>query len=750
MKLQFSSIHKDNRFDIAFSNLDESNGVLEFKRQRFATGGMVVLYAPNGTGKTSFSNVLKAEDTSEDTSFSAIDENGNEIIPESKAFHVIADQISRNIIKGDESQYLVGRDIRREYELKKRVNAGFNQAFQLELPRIYKEKYNVTTVNALLLSQIERENPRGYIYIKSIVNKSSRGKDINRSEFIEYITNLNLVEELALDEEKLQYVIKDFSKAKIIDALLCLNLKDVVPNENVSFIEQHDDAIRFLDKYKHLDCCIVCDNHDFNGDELLSNKISNRRQIYDGLSQVTKTVLDKIVLDESLENNDPFNIKRIVLNFINGEDALQINELKNELKTYVNKLIILMLNDLKHCFDDTSMFSDFEELTSLQEVEPELDSDDLLYIQKIISENIDREIYIIRDDGNDRNFKLMLGSNQLLNVERDEMELSTGEQNFISLAFELLLAKNSNAEYIVLDDPISSFDSLYKNKIAFCLVKFLENKKQIILTHNLDLVRLLEVQLNGCYNFYMLNNSEGGRNGFIRVNAEEQKFLINLSELIALLQNKDGILLDNIQNRRLFLISMVPFMRGYAHILRDENDYYGALSNIMHGYGTREINLVPIYNDLFGMVFEGEEIVSVNDILSLNFDNIEIIDSNCYPLLSETLKQTLIYYHLRMLVEKKLMDIFHISVGENEILMLNRIIQSAFRCNDINNAEYRYKRECRAFFTSRKTLLNEFNHFEGNMNIFQPAIDINTNKLHTEIISIKEKLHEIESHYRNV
>ena len=37
------------------------------------------------------------------------------------------------------------------------------------------------------------------------------------------------------------------------------------------------------------------------------------------------------------------------------------------------------------------------------------------------------------------------------------------------------------------------------------------------------------------------------------------------------------------------------------------------------------------------------------------------------------------------------------------------------------------------FFTSRKTLLNEFNHFEGNMNIFQPAIDITETALQKEV-----------------
>ena len=116
------------------------------------------------------------------------------------------------------------------------------------------------------------------------------------------------------------------------------------------------------------------------------------------------------------------------------------------------------------------------------------------------------------------------------------MELSTGEQNFISLAFELLLARHSNKDYIVMDDPISSFDSVYKNKIAFCIIKFLENKKQIILTHNIDLVRLLDVQLNNCFNLYILNNVHNGMNGFISVSEKEKKLLINLHQLILLFQ----------------------------------------------------------------------------------------------------------------------------------------------------------------------------------------------------------------------
>ena len=369
--------------------------------------------------------------------------------------------------------------------------------------------------------------------------------------------------------------------------------------------------------------------------------------------------------------------------------------------------------------------------------------DDNEYVdQNVINENIGKDITIVRDEDNDRNYKLKIGNKDLLGTDRKEMELSTGEQNFISLAFELLLARHSNKNYVVMDDPISSFDSVYKNKIAFCIIKFLENKKQIILTHNTDLVRLLDVQLNNCFNLYILNNVHDGENGFISVSEREKKLLINLHHLVALFQNKDNQLIGTIHNKKQFLMSMIPFIRGYAHICLDSEDYYGKLSDIMHGYGTQSLDIVPIYNKLFGDVFEATEIIGVTDILELDCNSLDILDKELFPLLADTLEQTLIYYHLRMKVEKELVDIF--GLHPDDMTMLNQIIQKAFRCRE-TDPNYEKMREFRVFFTSRKTLLNEFNHFEGNMNIFQPAIDITKSALQKEIREIKEKLVEIKN-----
>mgnify|MGYP000038422796 FL=1 len=189
-------------------------------------------------------------------------------------------------------------------------------------------------------------------------------------------------------------------------------------------------------------------------------------------------------------------------------------------------------------------------------------------------------------------------------------------------------------------------------------------------------------------------------------------------------------------------MSMIPFIRGYAHICLDSEDYYGKLSDIMHGYGTQSLDIVPIYNKLFGDVFEATEIIGVTDILELDCNSLDILDKELFPLLADTLEQTLIYYHLRMKVEKELVDIF--GLHPDDMTMLNQIIQKAFRCRE-TDPNYEKMREFRVFFTSRKTLLNEFNHFEGNMNIFQPAIDITKSALQKEIREIKEKLVEIKN-----
>lgn len=176
------------------------------------------------------------------------------------------------------------------------------------------------------------------------------------------------------------------------------------------------------------------------------------------------------------------------------------------------------------------------------------------------------------------------------------------------------------------------------------------------------------------------------------------------------------------------------------------------ISNLGHQSGALDIAknygiLVSDSKQLIDIICRSKVVRNQKNVISFLEERLTE-DNVTYPLLTDTLRQTLIYYHVRMKVEKKLMEVFHIIAGVNDVLLLNQIIQRAFSCNNPNDSEYEYKRACRVFFTSRKTLLNEFNYFEGNMNIFQPAIDITVTKLQKEIDTIENKLIEIENRYK--
>ena len=79
-----------------------------------------------------------------------------------------------------------------------------------------------------------------------------------------------------------------------------------------------------------------------------------------------------------------------------------------------------------------------------------------------------------------------------------------------------------------------------------------------------------------------------------------------------------------------------------------------------------------------------------------------------------------------------------------ENMSVQQIIMKAFKDKNDDSIEVsKQKIKHRVFFTSRKTLLNEFNHFEGNMNIFQPAIDITDEALEKEREDINKYLCEL-------
>ncbi|MBF1054641.1 MAG: hypothetical protein HXL14_07225 [Parvimonas sp.] len=92
------------------------------------------------------------------------------------------------------------------------------------------------------------------------------------------------------------------------------------------------------------------------------------------------------------------------------------------------------------------------------------------------------------------------------------------------------------------------------------------------------------------------------------------------------------------------------------------------------------------------------------------------------------------------MIEKKLVSKYNIDTeSKGGAKQLGQIISKAFPENSKNSDDIKN----RVFLTTKKTLLNEFNHFEGNMSIFQPAIDITDHMLgkeKTDILAFVNKL----------
>ena len=368
MKIVFSSIKNNDIFETDFEHLSTQNGTIEFKHMQ-SSGGIAVVYAPNGTGKTSLANLLDVEASTEKKSFVASDDQGNAITPETGAFHVIQDQLNRNLIRCKTTDYLIGSKFRREYELRDQINVAFRNAYD-QLSTKYKTEFKVSKVGEYLLSQIQSvqdtTHQTAFPYIRSIVNTRQHGKDIDRNTFVAFIRNDENRPTLSeLDTTKRSFIITDLSKPKIVEKILAIKPDEIIADTSTVLVERHDDAIGILKKYHSLESCIVCDNHSFDGDSLLECKKESRKRIYDNLDRKTKDILDQIVCDNSLISADPFEIKRIVGTFIADGDFTELIHLQQELKTYVDNLGNEMINALLHCFDGTNFFHDFDEHAQL-------------------------------------------------------------------------------------------------------------------------------------------------------------------------------------------------------------------------------------------------------------------------------------------------------------------------------------------------------------------------------------------------
>ena len=174
--VEFYKIKKENIFTDDFENFNKNN------KLAFSNEGIVVVYAANGVGKTSLSKVLNSE---KGTNFKAeydeviSNESSNEL------FYVISDQNSRHIIQGETEEFLLGDNIKEEFDLKKQIDKYMKGIFENKLPKILKETFNISKAKSTLIDFIQDTELKKYI--SDIANNKSKGRKINIEQFAKKI-----------------------------------------------------------------------------------------------------------------------------------------------------------------------------------------------------------------------------------------------------------------------------------------------------------------------------------------------------------------------------------------------------------------------------------------------------------------------------------------------------------------------------------------------------------------------------------
>lgn len=681
-KIIFEKIENEDIFVSDYKNLIKNNEI-DFSRE-----GISVIYGPNGTGKTSLVKALSSEKGTK----VKYTYGGNEYTDGSQ-FFVINDQNNRNIIKGETKDFLLGDDIKKEFELQKYIENEYNRLCT-ESISILKGNYSVSSSSSKSIDCFsEWVNIQNII--KDLMNNRSKGSKTGVDTYISEFERHSQMTTPYYEQDKLDYIISDLSeKNPLIIEIETIDTDKLSNNPHIKEIEENTEAIKILSRFGYKDQCIVCDSDGIDSENLLSKKSKNKENIIKTLDVKTKKIVEKIIANVS--EKDPFRIKDIMLGAIETGNLSDVLLLKKSIKEYKNIFANKAIKELVQLYKASDIKIKNEEYQKMINQKPDIMEEDFLYIEQIISNNMSKKLQIIRDDR--KNIKIVLENKDFLGINREELPLSSGEQNFLSLTFEFLKAKNSDKPIIILDDPISSFDSIYKNKIAYAIVKILQNKKRIILTHNVDLLRLLDGQFKKCFRLFLFNNTENEENGFIALNSDERDMLINLDELLKTFREK---IYEYIKDVELFLISLIPFMRGYSTIINDkiikEN-----LTQLMHGYKTGTVDIAECYIKLFGNmnnIIPNNYKVNVDDILSKTLDGKEIVNKDKYPLLNRTLVHSFTYLFLRLLIEKKLVSKYNIDTeSKSGAKQLGQIISKAFPENSKNSDDIKN----RVFLQQRK------------------------------------------------
>lgn len=631
-----------------------------------------LIYAPNGTMKTSFARTLK--------------DLGNGISPR----NILEDKDPKFTIRVIENGEQVDFD---EAEIKKRIfvieSINDDFSFQNTGPLIsnedfrikYSEITNGINVNKKkFLDKIKSLTgisvPRGkdkYSFIEKTMNS-----DLNNDSyrFLEYLSQIiqNIDIELTIDLDSIKYNdLFDDSILKLLnDEILLENInsftdnlenllsKSKIYNENFN----HNNANELFKSIKKNNLFDVGHSINFNGVR------KNIRSVNE-LKELLNMQLDKIFKDASLKDD----FEKINNKFSNAKTKKfqQIINHHPELIPYLKNISLF-----KQLYWYNVLYSEKELLINIIDEY----NDKKIYLEEIRKEALKEQTnwQEIIEKFNKRfkvpyTLKLENQDDVILNGEipkiayyYDEKEItlkelksiySAGQRRALYLLDVLykieMLKENGKTKLLIFDDIADSFD--YENKYA--IIEYINDLSHdssfrlIVLTHNFDFFRTLKSRLNCKYSYFATRNQYGKI--FLKNNNLESDNNIFL-KLVKRIN-------DNPKLRD--ILSLIPFMRNLYEYSGDD-DKKELLTNILH-YKSSGKHLM--FNSL-NEIYEDWNV----DIPHINESVYKLIYSEASDILQENtteiniVNKLILSMAIRLKSEKLMINKLEDSFNESEII----------------------------------------------------------------------------------
>lgn len=658
-------------------NLENCYGIkklqdtIEFTKLNRQTGiqediNACLIYASNGTMKTSFANTFLDIENDRDT-IDRIEPNNNtirEIKIDGKNINKEDILVIQTYVEGydsnNKSKLLASKKLKKEYDDIWNEISKNKDAFLKEIKKISGIN-NINEIEKEIIDVFKENNTEDFLTILEKIKQKYIIEEIEILKNIKYKELVNDDIENVLSQEVVSNALDDYMKKY---------------NEILEQSEIYKPGI-FDNTRAMISLKSLKDNNFFEANHkiLLENQtVLNETEFEDKMQEVE----DKILTDEEIKKN--FKIIEIALGKKVGlrkfKDLLYKNQkLIPLLKDYSNLKKMIWLNYFAYNIDIFNILVNLytKNKERLKEIIKEAKSESTIWeeVTNVFNDRFsvpfrievaNQEDVILKEESLILNFVYQTGTAEK-EVNREKLEdcLSNGEKKalyILNILYELKAKELEGKEYLViLDDIADSFD--YKNKYA--IIEYLNDIieksvfKLIILTHNFDFYRSVSSRLNlNSNNFFAIKHD----NEIVLKKGQYTKnvFMTWKSKI----------------NEPKIFISSIAFIRNIIEYIAGQSDKdYKLLTNLLH------------YKEIVKDQIKDTNSIVVSDIISI-FTNYWHISNQ----------------QITITKNKKMVDLIFDTANDitqettvNEVLLENKIVLSIairlkaeiYMINKINN-----------------------------------------------------------------